>query len=181
MTAERTPDEIRALEKMGEELVDLRPLIYHVLLKKYKLSHANTEDVYQDICVYMLDKGIKHLDASLPYEPAIMTTTHRRALNHIRDSKRIDTQHYHMLEEREWLSSRDETRDIDACLDIVAIHKELLAFQPMRGRRSYHHLVRHFFDDDLSVRGIARRYGHNANTMHSAKRLIRKIAASLYE
>ena len=181
MGEERTPEEIKQLEKMGKELIELRRLLFYIFIHRYGLIEADAEDVYQEVCVYMLEKGIRHLDPNQTYVPAIKVTAHRRALNYIRDNKRIDTHQYHLLEERDHLKGHDPTADLDACLDVVAIHKALLDHKPVRGRACFHSLAKHYFDEDLNIREVARKYRHNANTMHSAKRLMRKLMRSWYE
>lgn len=181
MGEERTPEEIKQLEQMGKELIELRRLLCYIFIHQYNMSQANADDLYQDVCVYMLERGVWLLDPTQTYVPAIKVTAHRRALNFIRDNQRIDTQKYHLLEERDHLKGHDPTADLDACIDVVTIHQALLDHKPVRGRACFKSLAKHYFDEDLNIRDVARKYRHNANTMHSAKRLMRKLMRSWYE
>jgi|TARA_R100000479_G_scaffold140661_1_gene76577 RNA polymerase sigma factor (sigma-70 family) len=168
-------------EKMGEQLMEIKPLLMSIAMHKFGLSPANADDLFQDTCVYMLDRGVIIFDANKSYLPAIRWVHHRRCINHLRDSKRWDHDLYETLRERDHLSSSDRVENIDAQLDAQAIQEHLLKHKD-RGTNKYSGIIaKHFFDEELNVQQLSRDYGLNRHTMHAAKRRMRIVARGIYE
>ena len=168
-------------ETMGEQLMEIKPLLMSIAMHKYGLSPWNADDLFQDTCVYMLDRGVEIFDPNKSYTPAIRWVHQRRCLNHLRDSKRWDYDKYETMRERDHLSSPDRVEDIDAQLDAQAIQEHLLKHRDRGSNRFSQIIARHFFDEELNVQQLSRTYGLNRHSMHAAKRRMRIVARRVYE
>lgn len=168
-------------EKMGEQLMEIKPLLMHIAIHKYGLSPANADDLFQDVCVYMLDRGVQIFDSNKTYLPAIRWVHQRRCLNYLRDSKRWDYDHFETMRERDHLSSSDRVEDIDAQIDAQAVQDHLLKHKDRGSNRFSRIIAKHFFDDELNVQQLSRDYGLNRHSMHAAKRRLRIVARRVYE
>lgn len=169
-------------EKMGRELMEIKPLLMHISIHKYGLSPANADDLFQDVCVYMLDRGVKLYDSEQSYLPAIRWVHQRRALNHLRDNKRWDYDMFETLRERDHLSTRDRVEDLDAQLDAQAVQDHLAKISKTKYRGRFSEImVKHFFDDGLNMKELGAAYGFNRHSLQGAKRRLRIEARRLYE
>ena len=168
-------------ETMGEQLMEIKPLLMHIAMNKFGLSPWSADDLFQDVCVYMLDRGVQIFDPNKSYIPAIRWVHQRRCLNHLRDSKRWDYDKYETMRERDHLSSPDRVEDIDAQLDAQAIQEHLLSHRDRGSNRFSQIIAKHFFDDELNLQQLSRTYGLNRHSMHAAKRRMRIVARRVYE
>lgn len=169
-------------EKMGEQLMEIKPLLMHIAIHKFGLSPSNADDLFQDTCVYMLDRGVEIFDANKSYLPAIRWVHQRRCINHLRDSKRWDYDLYETMRERDHLSSSDRVEDIDAQLDAQALqdHMTRLTKTKEKGRFAKV-MVDHFFDPDLNMKDLGEAYGLNRHSLQGAKRRLRMELRRVYE
>ena len=168
-------------ETMGEQLMEIRPLLMHIAMHKYRLSPWCADDLFQDTCVYMLDRGVETLDPNRSYIPAIRWVHQRRCINHLRDAKRWNYDAYETLRERDHLSRSDRVEAIDAQLDAQAIQEHLLKHKDRGSNKFSKIIAKHFFDEELNVQQLSRDYGLNRHSMHAAKRRMSIVASAVYE
>ena len=81
-------ERLERAEIIGAKLVEIRLQVLCMLRTRYGLHDDVAEDIYSDTCCYMLSRGVELL-RNLDCGGAIRRIAKNRALNHIRDRKRL--------------------------------------------------------------------------------------------
>jgi len=81
-------ERLERAEIIGAKLIEIRSQVLLTLRTRYGLHDDVAEDIYSDTCCYMLSRGVELLQ-NLDCGGAIRRIAKNRALNHIRDHKRI--------------------------------------------------------------------------------------------
>ena len=164
-------------ETVGERLVHLRGLMMHILLKDFRLSLADAEDVYSESCIYMLGKGCMLIDVDKDFDAAIKTTVKRRALNRIRDSKRMQVgifspegeDYGYLADDREDPVYIEQAIDREKVMSLLKLWFILPSEQAVLG-----HL-----DKSINMRHMSELTGYNIHTLTGAPRRMRQFARDL--
>lgn len=167
---QQTDAERHQAESMSRRLVELRDFCLKVGVK-IGLSWDDASDVYGDVCIYMLERGIKLIDLTSNYDGAIVNTMKRRALNFKRDHRRIDYDYVTVMQTREHLAAPDESDRLDFLLDRDQITARLLASCTSETQREVAKV--YLYDAEFSATAYAHQLGINKHTMHGAVRHIK--------
>jgi len=164
-------------EKVGERLVHLRGLMMHILLKHFRLSLADAEDVYSESCIYMLERGCLLIDVEKDFDAAITTTVKRRALNLIRDSKRMHVGIF-APEGEDYGYLADDRADpihIEQEIDREKVMSLLKLWFILPSEQA----VLNHLDKSMSMRHMSELTGYNLHTLTGAFRRMKQFARDL--
>ena len=168
-----TTDERQRAQIMSERLVDLQRFLISAVMRRIGLTVEDAKDVYSETVLYMLDRGIKLIDLTQDFDAAITSTMMRRALNHVRNHRRIDYDYVTTMIEREHLAAPDELSHIDWEIDKAVIKAEMLKRCTSDLQRTLAEVYLDF--DGTSINDHARRWGLNQNSLHGAGRALKMI------
>jgi len=167
-----TTDERQRAQAMGERLVALKGFLINTIMRKLGMNEHDAEDIYSETCVYMLDRGVKLIDMSRDYDAAITQTMIRRALNYVRNMKRLEIGHVAKMQERNHLAAPCELAALDWEIDRRALTTELLKRCTTNEQRALAEVF--LMRDVLSIATEAERLKINKNTLHGVKRQLRE-------
>ena len=174
-----TTDERQRAQIMGERLADLQRFLISVAMRRVGLTVDDAKDVYSETVLYMLDRGVKLIDLTQNFDAAITSTMMRRALNHVRNHRRIDYDYVTTMLEREHLAAPDELSHIDWEIDKAVIKAEMIKRCTSPTQLA---LAQTYLDfDDITVNARAEHLGLNKNTCHSANRALRLILREIVD
>jgi len=161
--------DIEKIEKMGERLVFMRRRAISRIMRVFRLSLDDAQDIYQDTCIYLLDKGWRRLDMYGCIDAAIMHTTKLRAINFFRDQKIKDDKHLEIFKTSQH-PTNSTPKSWDYEIDREVLKAEMASHFKTRGQKI---AAQHFFDEGLNRNEIARDYGVNLNTIQGGFRSVR--------
>ncbi len=168
-------ERLERAEIIGAKLVEYRPAVLLTLRIKYGLQDDVAEDIYSDTCCYMLSRGVELLQ-NLDCGGAIRRIAKNRALNHIRDHKRISgfavddwESWYGLADDRDpddWIERHDLALILRAFIDQANSEAERIIAEHVCQYKSMPRLARAHNINPNTAAGIyrrlkifARRYG----------------------
>ena len=165
-------DEIERQRLMGDRLVAMRDYLVSFVERNYSLEIWDAEEVYSETCIYMLDRGYQLIRFDQDFDAAIMSTMKRRALNHLRDTKRHgqrQTTALNYINERSTLFSDRQREEVEWIYEMDKAHLMDLAKSHVE-TVAMNHLLN---DYGLRIKETAQEHGINYNTIHAGMRRMR--------
>lgn len=166
-------DVMEKREKMSLRLMQMKSYLIAWTVTHFRLSHANAEDVFSETCLYMIERGIHMVDLDQCFDAAIFTTMKRRAINHLRNSRRmiatgkIDK----VLLYATRADKRDTVQEWDWHIDKALLTQELLKQATSKQDRIMAHEI---FNPQLNAVRLSKKEGINPNTFQAAVRRARQ-------
>ena len=162
--------DMEKIERMGERLVFMRRRAISRIMRVFRLSLDDAQDIYQDTCIYLLDKGWRRLDMYGCIDGAIIHTTKMRAINFFRDQKKFkDDSHFEIFKPGQH-PTHCTPNSWDYEIDREALKAEMASHFKTRGGKI---AAQHFFDEGLNPNEIARQYDLNLNTLYGGFRRVK--------
>lgn len=175
---QQTDEDRHKSELMSARLVDLKSLCVRIGIK-LGLTLDDARDVYGDVCIYMLSRGVKLINLEHDFDAAIVQTMKRRTSNHKRNHRRIDYDYIGVMQQREHLAAKDEIGAIDWAIDCEALTHELIKRCTTDAQRE---LARVYLKREcLIINEEAKRTGYNKHTMHGAGRWLKARLREMHD